>query len=267
MNTSLLLQVGQTIPQQTKSLRHELKLSDATVIRKGSHFSMVVASFPGPKDTFGGVTWKEKVVYRDSWFDHLAIRYLSQSLQHTTGLRNEKLGYESLTEVATMVSRSFDAERQRELVIKSLEKAFPGFLLKMIKKLFPTSKFMRELSAIFTIVFFSWLVGPSEVRESEIEGRREKNVVYIPKCRFLESTQCVGMCTNMCKVPCQKFIHDSLGMPVYMLPNFEEMSCEIIFGTKPPSDDPTLNQPCYTSQCTARKWHGVDRSTSTRKEI
>ena len=37
--------------------------------------------------------------------------------------------------------------------------------------------------------------------------------------RFLESTNCVGMCTNLCKIPCQKFIQDSLGTAVYMSPS------------------------------------------------
>ncbi|XP_078171918.1 beta-carotene isomerase D27-like protein [Carex rostrata] len=249
MNTSLsLLHVSQTNSLQTKRLPHCSKFGNTTRISNRGYNSEVVTSMLPLKETFG-VICKEKTVYKDSWFDHLAIHYLSQSLQHTTGFRNEKQGYESLTEVATMVSRTFGAAMQRELVIKSLEKTCPKLLLKMIKGLFPPSKFMRELSALFTVLFFAWLVGPSEVRESEIEGRREKNVVYIPKCRFLENTQCVGMCTNLCKIPCQKFIYDSLGMPVYMLPNFEDMSCEIIFGEKPPLEDPTLNQPCYATRC------------------
>lgn len=37
--------------------------------------------------------------------------------------------------------------------------------------------------------------------------------------RFLESTNCVGMCTNLCKIPCQRFIQDSLGTAVYMSPS------------------------------------------------
>ncbi|RZS02503.1 hypothetical protein BHM03_00032564 [Ensete ventricosum] len=98
----------------------------------------------------------EKTTYKDNWFDRLAIRYLSRSIQATTGS--------------------------------------------------------------------SW-----KVRKSEVKGKTEKNVVYIPKCRpceilllpcrFLESTNCVGMCTNLCKVPSQQFIQDSLGMPVYMAPS------------------------------------------------
>lgn len=42
---------------------------------------------------------------------------------------------------------------------------------------------------------------------------------YLYSGRFLESTNCVGMCTNLCKIPCQKFIQDSLGTAVYMSPS------------------------------------------------
>lgn len=41
----------------------------------------------------------------------------------------------------------------------------------------------------------------------------------INNCRFLEESNCVGMCLNLCKNPCQKFIKDSLGMPVNMVPS------------------------------------------------
>jgi hypothetical protein len=38
-------------------------------------------------------------------------------------------------------------------------------------------------------------------------------------CRFLEETDCIGMCTNLCKVPSQTFIKHSFGMPVNMVPS------------------------------------------------
>lgn len=37
--------------------------------------------------------------------------------------------------------------------------------------------------------------------------------------RFLEGTNCVGMCTNLCKMPSQTFIKQSLGMPINMVPS------------------------------------------------
>ncbi|WRX08956.1 Beta-carotene isomerase D27-like, partial [Theobroma cacao] len=133
---------------------------------------------------------------------------------------------------------------------------------KNIKTLLPQSQFTREYFAAFTTVFFAWLIGPSEVRASELNGRREKNVVHVRKCRFLEQSNCVGMCINLCKMPSQAFIKDSLGMPVNMVPNFDDMSCEMIFGQDPPAsnDDPALKQPCY-KLCRANQKHAVKCSS------
>ncbi len=63
-----------------------------------------------------------------------------------------------------------------------------------------------EANARLTTMFFSWLVGPMEIKAVEIErdGRTEtwRSGVLIKKCRYLEQSGCVGMCTNMCKVGC-----------------------------------------------------------------
>ncbi|KAK3120224.1 hypothetical protein QOZ80_9AG0683960 [Eleusine coracana subsp. coracana] len=200
-------------------------------------------------------------IYHDNWFDKLAIGYLSRNLQEASGMKNGKDGYEGLIEAALTISAIFRVDKQWETVANALERAFPSYILTMIKVMMPPSRFSREYFAAFTTIFFPWLVGPCEVRESEVDGSKEKNVVYVPKCRFLESTNCVGMCTNLCKIPCQKFIRDSFGMPVYMSPNFEDMSCEMIFGQKPPEDDPALKQPCFTTECIAKQNHRINCST------
>ncbi|KAG6430325.1 hypothetical protein SASPL_108390 [Salvia splendens] len=103
-------------------------------------------------------------------------------------MRSGKEGYEGLVEAATMASRRFNPIQQKGVVIDTLKAALPAPLLLLVK-------------------------------ESEVEGRKEKNVVYVPKCRFLEETNCVGMCTNLCKMPSQSFIKDSLGMPITMVPS------------------------------------------------
>ncbi|XXG68225.1 hypothetical protein AAC387_Pa06g1363 [Persea americana] len=217
---------------------------------------VIVAVVAKPKDNVGaameGILSETKMtVYKDNWFDRIAINHLSQSIQATTGIRNEKEGYDSLIEAAAAVSLNFNPIQQQELVLQSLQKAFPKPILSMIRTLLPTSKFTREYFATFTTFFFSWLVGPCEVKESEHQGKIEKNVVHIKKCRFLEGTNCVGMCTNLCKMPSQRFIKDSFGIPVSMVPNFEDMSCDMIYGQHPPaaSDDPALKQPCYKILC------------------
>lgn len=197
-------------------------------------------------------------VYKDSWIDLLAINYLSKVLEETAGAQSRKKGYDGLVEIATMASRVLNPEKQHKVVVQALEKAIPSFILSMIKELLPQSQFKREYFAAFTTVFFTWLIGPSEVKESEFNGRKEKNVVYIKKCRFLEQTNCIGMCTNLCKMPSQTFIKETMGMPVNMVPNFDDMSCEMIFGQEPPDamDDPVFKQPCYKS-CKESRKHGI----------
>lgn len=196
-------------------------------------------------DKLAGLT--KKTIYNDSWFAELAINYLSQQFQDATGLRNSKRGYESLAQTATDTWQKFSPIQQHGLVLQSLNRAIPRLILNMIKIMLPESTFKREYFAAFTTLFFAWLVGPSEVRESEFNGKKERNVVHIKKCRFLEETNCVGMCTNLCKIPSQTFIKHSLGMPVDMVPNFDDMSCEMIFGQEPPAitEDPAFKQPCY----------------------
>ncbi|KAI3506815.1 hypothetical protein L1887_21380 [Cichorium endivia] len=199
-----------------------------------------------------------KTVYHDNWLETFAIDYISKAFQESGGLRNDTSGYNGFVMVSLAVFREFNPTKQRQLVHKTLEKAIPGFVLIMIKNLMPQSKFTREFFAAFTTVFFSWLVGPSEVIESEFEGRKERNVVHIRKCRFLEQSNCVGMCTNLCKMPTQEFIKNNFGTPVNMVPNFDDMSCEIIFGQDPPKqeDDPAFKQPCY-QLCNVKKRHSA----------
>uniref|UniRef100_A0A6N2KM60 Beta-carotene isomerase D27-like C-terminal domain-containing protein n=1 Tax=Salix viminalis TaxID=40686 RepID=A0A6N2KM60_SALVM len=191
-----------------------------------------------PTDKLAGLA--KKTVYNDSWLARLAINYLSQRFQDATenqitktcaGMRNSKRDYESLTQTARDAWRKFSPTEQHELV----------------KIMLPQCSFTREYFAAFTTLFFVWLVGPCEVRESDFNGRKEKNVVHIKKCRFLEETDCVGMCTNLCKVPSQTFIKHSFGIPVNMVPDFDDMSCEMIYGQEPPkiTEDPAFKQPCY----------------------
>jgi hypothetical protein len=50
----------------------------------------------------------------------------------------------------------------------------------------------------------------------------------------------------------QRFFTDDFGLPLTMNPNFEDLSCEMIFGQAPPENlknDPVYDKPCFASQC------------------
>jgi hypothetical protein len=71
--------------------------------------------------------------------------------------------------------------------------------------LFKPCKLTAELMAWWGARLFSWLVGDSEVRATQVEvapGHVEEQLttVYIKRCRYLEASECVGMCVNLCKV-------------------------------------------------------------------
>ncbi|CAL9213514.1 unnamed protein product [Arabidopsis halleri] len=196
----------------------------------------------------------------DSFFSKIAINYLSKNLQDAAGISSssKSTDYDRLVDTATRVARNFDTKQQHEFVLSSLDRALPTVISSLIKMAFPPSKLSRELFALFTTISFAWLVGPSEVRETEVNGRKEKSVVYIEKCRFLEQSNCVGMCTHICKIPSQIFIKNSLGMPIYMEPDFNDLSCKMMFGREPPEieDDPAMKQPCFEF-CKSNKSYGV----------
>nr|XP_011470895.1 PREDICTED: beta-carotene isomerase D27, chloroplastic isoform X1 [Fragaria vesca subsp. vesca] len=119
------------------------------------------------------------------------------------------------------------------------------------RKLFPPTKWAAEFNAALTVPFFHWLVGPSEVIEVEVEGVKQRSGVRIKKCRYLENSGCVGMCVNMCKFPTQDFFTNEFGLPLTMIPNFEDMSCDMVYGQVPPpfEEDPVSKQPCFTDIC------------------
>uniref|UniRef100_A0A0A8ZF84 Uncharacterized protein n=1 Tax=Arundo donax TaxID=35708 RepID=A0A0A8ZF84_ARUDO len=68
-------------------------------------------------------------VYRDNWFDKLAIGYLSRNLQEASGMKNEKDGYEGLIEAALTIAGIFRVDKQWETVANALERAFPSYIL------------------------------------------------------------------------------------------------------------------------------------------
>jgi Beta-carotene isomerase D27-like, C-terminal len=65
----------------------------------------------------------------------------------------------------------------------------------------------------------------------------------------------VGMCINMCKLPTQDFFTQGFGIPLTMTPNFEDLSCEMVFGQLPPplETEAAYQQPCLVEQCGVAK--------------
>ncbi|KAL2327114.1 hypothetical protein Fmac_020541 [Flemingia macrophylla] len=159
--------------------------------------------------------------------------------------------YESFVDVSKRVMQRRSRIQQQQVVREVLLSMLPPGAPAQFKKLFPPTKWAAEFNAALTVPFFDWLVGPSEVVEVEVNGVKQKSGVHIKKCRYLENSGCVGMCVNMCKIPTQDFFTNEFGLPLTMTPNFEDMSCDMVYGQAPPTfeEDPVSKQPCYADIC------------------
>ena len=53
------------------------------------------------------------------------------------------------------------------------------------------------------------------------------------------------------QIPTQTFFTDTFGLPLTMKPDFEDLSCEMVFGEVPPPIhlDEVYNEPCFTKNC------------------
>ncbi|GIL90818.1 hypothetical protein Vretimale_16791 [Volvox reticuliferus] len=201
----------------------------------------------------------EKTTYNDNFLDKLFIKLYSKKMaDQLPGVTvPSKPTYDDFVRISSEIMKGRNSVEQRAVVREVLMSLLPPEAPPTFRKLFPPTQFSAEFNALIASLGFYWLVGESEVKEEEVvvgpngATRRQRSVVQIKKCRYLESSGCVGMCVNMCKIPTQTFFTDEFGLPLTMNPNFEDLSCSMIFGQAPPpmNEDPAYNQPCFAVQC------------------
>ena len=178
------------------------------------------------------------------------IRYFSAVMSKQLGGKPYDGTYEGFVELSREIMRGRTTKEQQDTVASVLSGLLPPQSPERFRKWFPLNKRNAEFNAWITTLGFTWLVGPSELTEVQVQfqGKQEtwRSGVHIKKCRYLENSGCVGMCTNMCKIPTQRFFTDMFGLPLTMNPNFETLECEMIFGQepKPLEEDEVYNQPC-----------------------
>jgi Beta-carotene isomerase D27-like, C-terminal len=198
----------------------------------------------------------EKETYDDDRLDRLFIWLFSRKMAKALGRGTALKGYDGFVDLSKKIMQGRNAKQQQEVVAKVLSSLVPPPILAMIRTMFSPTQWVCESNAWFAARLFEWLVGPCEVREVEVRGadqqmRTQKSGVHMKKCRYLEQSGCVGMCINMCKLPTQDFFTQGFGIPLTMTPNFEDLSCEMIFGQLPPplETEAAYQQPCLVEQC------------------
>mgnify|MGYP001794531223 CR=1 FL=1 len=198
----------------------------------------------------------EKTTYHDSFFDQIFIRLFTYKMSNAVGECSNRPGYDGFVELSQKIMQGRNSQQQQQLVAVVLQSLVPAPVLWGIRTFFSPTQLVCELNAWFATQLFEWLVGPCEVRSVDLktatgEVREQKSNVHIKKCRYLEQSNCVGMCVNMCKLPTQTFFTEKFGIPLTMTPNFEDFSCDMVFGQMPPplETEDAYQQPCLQA-CT-----------------
>lgn len=201
----------------------------------------------------------QKTEYRDGLFEKAFMGLFARKMEKFASSAGEAADkrslwdwdYESFVDVSRRVMVGRNRSQQQQVVREVLLSMLPPGAPAQFRKLFPPTRWAAEFNAALTVPFFNWLVGPSEVVEVEVNGVKQRSGVHIKKCRYLENSGCVGQCVNMCKIPTQDFFTNEFGLPLTMIPNFEDMSCEMIYGQVPPpfEEDPVAKQSCYANIC------------------
>ncbi|MEO0430718.1 MAG: DUF4033 domain-containing protein [Cyanobacteria bacterium J06656_5] len=193
----------------------------------------------------------EKTTYHDTFFDQLFIRLFAYKMSNAVGERSDQSGYDGFVELSQKIMRGRNSQQQQQLVAVVLQSLVPAPVLWGIRTFFSPTQLVCELNAWFATQLFEWLVGPCEVKSVEIttasgQTRQQNSNVHIKKCRYLEQSGCVGMCINMCKLPTQQFFTEKFGIPLTMTPDFDDLSCDMVFGQVPPplETEDAYQQPC-----------------------
>lgn len=194
--------------------------------------------------------------YDDNTIDRLFIWLFSRKMAAAVGQGTDLSGYDGFVDLSQKIVQGRSPNEQRQVVAQVLNSLVPGLALKGIRTLFSPTQLVCELNAWFATQMFEWLVGPCEVSEVEVTlpsgtVRTQKSGVQIQKCRYLEQSRCVGTCVNLCKLPTQDFFTQEFGIPLTMTPDFEDMSCTMVFGQQAPTptEDPAFSEPCLIGQC------------------
>lgn len=192
--------------------------------------------------------------HNDNLLDRLFIWLFSRKMANAIGSTTKATGYDGFVDLSKQIMQGRNAQEQQAAVARVLQSLVPAPVLWAIRTVFSPTRLVCVLNAWFAAQMFEWLVGPCEVTEAEVNGldgrvRSQPSAVHIQKCRYLEESQCVGMCVNMCKLPTQTFFTEKFGIPLTMTPNFEDLSCEMVFGQMPPpvKSDEAMEQPCLST--------------------
>ncbi|CAM9772722.1 unnamed protein product [Chrysoparadoxa australica] len=240
---------------QSSSQTSDVSVSKPTAHQPLPTITLDVASSKGRAvDPFAG----PPTVYRDNWFDKIALKIICMGLAASLGESIQgPITYDTFIELARKIQLANPAPAdQRMVALTALKAVIPTFIFAVYKAIFPPSKITSEVNAFMVGPMFSWMIGPSTVEEGLIDvvdsdgnvtQELWKSTIKVERCRYLEAGQCKGACMNLCKVPTETFFREEFGALMRMEPDFEDLSCKFIFGATaiPVDEDPLMKEPCW----------------------
>jgi beta-carotene isomerase len=216
------------------------------------------------------------MVFQDNLLDQLLLRIFRNLVtQNTGGITSDQPGILGLVEQGRTYMINNNADAQHLMVRTTLGQLMtpilPPFYRIFMAGIVPPAMMTKKnedgssssaiqlgpwfyapwLTSLVTPTFFGWLVGPSFPNRRK-DGRRGGLVVE--KCKFLQESNCKGLCLHQCKLPAQQFFQNELGLPLTVSPNFITQECQWSFGQVPlpPEDDPSFPRGCLVG-CESRK--------------
>lgn len=152
-------------------------------------------------------------------------------------------GYDGLIDLTRALNSKYETPKgTQEATRRILKSLFPSWLPSAFAAMFskPMPELSCRLNAWVTAMTCQWLMGPCEVNDVDLgDGKVGRGQgVFVQRCRYLEeSGPCVSVCVNSCKIPTQEFFAKDMGLPLEMVPNYDDYSCQFRFGCSPPPQD------------------------------
>jgi hypothetical protein len=226
--------------------------------------------------------------FEDSILDQVLLKIFRNIVtKNTNGITSSKDGIEGLVEQGRdyMLKPNQTAEAQHKMVSDTLgglmTPVLPPFYRIFMSGIIPNiggdggERDVKQigpwfyapwLTTIVTPTFFGFLVGPSRPNRRK-DG--ERGGLVVEKCKFLQVSNCKGICLHQCKLPAQQFFKEELGLELTVSPNFATQECQWSFGEKPlpPKEDPSFPNGCLVGcgsreAMAGRKIDGVTLSCS-----
>lgn len=184
---------------------HKLKLVTYTKSQNKSSSHLICQAASSDATTPPVDPFATRNQYSDSDpISKFMLYYFSKVMSDQLGGRPFDGTYDGFVDLSRDIMRGRNSQEQQQTVAGVLGSLLPPQAPANFRKWFPLNRRNAEFNAWITTLGFGWLVGPSKVVEVEVEwnGKTEKwnSGVNIEKCRYLENSGCVGMCTNMCKI-------------------------------------------------------------------